>query len=247
MNVTTISKFRKNTMKLKLSALAIVITGVIFSLVVAVPAGAITQKLPNLIPLQASELATYQSGNKTFMRFSTFSWNAGTGPLEIRGGDKERQTGKQKVYQHIYNDDGTYTDLYAGSFLYHKAHRHVHFDDYAVYTLQPINAPGGSERTSAKTTFCILDTDAMYLSLPGAPQTSQYTTCNSQIQGMSVGWGDKYGSHLAGQSIDITGLPNGEYNLNIVIDPKGRIFESNDRDNVSNLRIFLNGQTVTVR
>ncbi len=62
---------------------------------------------------------------------------------------------------------------------------------------------------------------------------------------MSVGWGDKYGSHLAGQSIDITGLPNGEYNLNIVVDPKSRIAEANETDNVSNLRILLNGQTVT--
>lgn len=234
-------------MKLKLSALAIVITSIGISLGATEPAGAITQKLPNLIPLQASELATYKSGNKTFIKFSTTSWNDGTGPLEIRGGDKERQTGKQKIYQRVYNDDDTtYQDLYAGSFLYHKAHRHVHFDDYAVYSLQLVNAPGGSERTSAKTTFCILDTDAINLSLFGAPLTSQYRTCNSQIQGMSVGWGDKYGSHLDGQSIDITGLPNGEYDLKIVIDPKSRIAEANETDNVSNLRIGIDGQTVTL-
>ena len=34
----------------------------------------------------------------------------------------------------------------------------MHFNDYALYTLQPVNAPGGSLRTGAKTTFCVMDT-----------------------------------------------------------------------------------------
>ena len=59
--------------------------------------------------------------------------------------------------------------MFAGSFVYHAAHQHIHFDDLALYTLQPDDAPGASKRTSAKTTFCIMDTDHIAPDLAGSP------------------------------------------------------------------------------
>ena len=66
--------------------------------------------------------------------------------------------------------------------------------------------PGSSLRTGSKTTFCILDSTRISTRLPGAPKKAVYTTCGNQVQGMSVGWGDKYIWTLAGQELDITGL-----------------------------------------
>jgi hypothetical protein len=183
-------------------------------------------------------------GNKKLI-FSTRTWNSGDGPLELHAG--ETGSAGQNVYQRIYLSDGGYYDRLAGTFVWHPEHSHFHFDDYALYTLQPRNAPGGSKRTGSKTTFCIMDTDPINTSLPGAPQQAVYASCGATAQGMSIGWGDTYGSHLAGQSIDITGLPDGDYALTIEADPKNRLLEITEDNNTSCALIRLSVANATVR
>jgi Lysyl oxidase len=141
----------------------------------------------------------------------TTSWNNGAGPLELRAGEIDTVGNRQNVYQRVYLSDG-----------------------------QPFNAPGGSQRTSSKTTFCVMDTTKINTSLPGAPGSAVYTTCGNTIQGMSVGWGDTYRYYLEGQSIDFTGNPSGDYKLIIEIDPKKRIIESNEEDNISCVLLRIN-------
>ncbi len=209
------------------------------------PSQAASDKLPNLTPLPASDIIAVASGSTLTMRFAALNWNNGSGRLEVRSGAEDREAGRQKVYQRIYSDTGTYRDVLAGSFVYHEAHQHIHFDDFALYTLQPVNAPGASQRTSAKTTFCIMDTNHIDAGLAGSPSSPEYTTCDASVQGMSVGWGDEYGSHLDGQSIDVTGLPDGSYNLKIEVDPKNRIVESDESDNVSNQVVKKSGDSIT--
>jgi hypothetical protein len=206
-----------------------------------------TSRTPNLKPLPASGIALVRdiTGN-SLLRFATTSWNNGAGPLELVAGEVEAGD-KQKVYQRVYLSDGTSFLNYAGSFTYHPAHDHIHFDDYALYTLQPVNAPGGSLRTGSKTTFCVMDTTKVDTSLPGAPPQAVYTTCGRVIQGMSVGWGDTYGAHLEGQDVDFTGNPDGIYQLKIEIDPKKHLIESDKNDNVSCVLLNIrNPFTVTV-
>ena len=210
--------------------------GVMIASVVMFATGAAAQTAlpPNLKPLPASNfsLITDTTGDST-LRFSTTSWNNGTGPLQIEAGSVDTGSGKQQVYQRIFNNDGTSSRFFAGWFEWHPTHNHFHFDDYALYDLQPINAPGGSERTGQKTTFCIMDTTKIDASLPGAPASAGYSTCGNQIQGMSVGWGDTYGSSLPGQEIDFTDNPDGIYQLRIGIDPNTKIIESSEDDNKS--------------
>src|SRR5262245_60181270 len=134
------------------------------------------------------------------LRFATTSWNSGTGPLQLEAGTVDTGSGKQQVYQRLFADDGSSVLHLAGWFEYHPAHQHFHFDDYALYTLQPVNAPGGYQMTGSKTTFCVMDTTKVS-NLPGSPGSAVYNTCGSTIQGMSVGWGDTYGAHLAGQEL----------------------------------------------
>src|SRR5574341_202813 len=241
---------RRNLSMSKTSALAL---GAVFVAAMSFGGSAQAQAVtmpPNLIPLPASNISLVSdtSGNTT-LRLSTTSWNNGTGPLELVAG--EVVTGsdppKQKVYQRIYLSDGSSVLNYAGSFTYHAAHNHIHFDDYALYTLQPVNAPGGSERTGSKTTFCVMDTTKINTQLPGAPSSAVYSTCGNQVQGMSVGWGDTYCAHLAGQEIDFTGNPDGIYQLKIEVDPKKLLVEANEGDNVSCVLLRITQpSTVTV-
>jgi hypothetical protein len=121
----------------------------------------------------------------------------------------------------------------------------MHFNDYALYTLDAVSAPGASLRTSQKTTFCIIDTTRVKR-FKDSPRQPVYTSCGSQVQGLSKGWGDTYPYYLEGQAIDITGLPNGDYTLTIEIDPKDRLVETNEDDNTSVVNLRLQNGTLTV-
>jgi hypothetical protein len=200
--------------------------------VLALQATVFAQRLelrPNLQPLPASNISL--SAGVLF--FTTTSWNSGNGPLELIAGQVDSRAKKQKVYQRVYYNDGTYYDHLAGDFVWHKLHNHFHFEQYALYTLQPVDAPGASQRTSQKTTFCVTDSTPIDTNLTGAPSSAVYSTCGNIKQGMSVGWADIYGSFLAGQSINVTGLPDGRYNLIIEVDPQTHLLEVTNSDNVS--------------
>jgi hypothetical protein len=207
-----------------------------------------TDLLPNLVPLPASELSVVQANNRTLLRFAAVNTNVGNGPLELRAGGIDG-TGQQ-VFQRIYRSDGSFRDRLAGTMTYHPEHNHFHFNNFALYTLTAVGSTG-SGQTSEKTSFCVEDTNQIDLGLPGAPRSGVYTTCNPDVQGLSVGWGDRYGPNLDGQSIDITGDPEGDYHLRIATDPgtpnsadvDGQLLETNESDNVSCVRLHINPAT----
>jgi hypothetical protein len=124
---------------------------------------------------------------------------------------------------------------------------HFHFEEYALYTLRPINAPGASQRQAYKTSFCVMDTAKVDGRLPGAPKRAVFETCNSFVQGMSVGWGDTYGAFLAGQAIDLTGNPDGLDELIVAFAPANRILESNDTDNTACVLLQIGVAAKTVQ
>lgn len=206
---------------------------------------AVTANEPNLVALPAEDVRLVVEGATSTLRFSTVSWNNGAGPVEIAGGDIIGGN-KQKVTQNVYNDDGSITPHHAGDFVYHESHNHIHFEGYATYSLQPVDAPGASERTGQKTSFCLMDTDRVDHRLPGAAKKAKYTTCSGTVQGISVGWGDKYGYQLAGQEIDVTGLPDGQYRLVIDVNPLRHLLESDYADNVSETIVQIDNGTAVV-
>ena len=107
---------------------------------------------------------------------------------------------------------------------------------------------GNVKRTSTKQTFCLADTIEINSSLEHAAQMSYpVSNCDqNNIQGISVGWGDKYSWYLAGQNIDVTGLPNGVYYLYSVADKTNRIRETNNSNNGASVKIRLRGTKVIV-
>lgn len=221
---------------LGIAASSIVLTG-----------SAATPLLPDLRPLPARDVNIILSGSQKLLRFTTTTTNEGAGALELRPGPVDTGSGKQQLLQRIYNNDGTFTEVALNTWMeWHAAHNHFHVNDYAVYSLQSAGAPGQSLTTGAKTTFCIIDTDRINTKLPGAPKRPVYTSCGTDRQGMSVGWGDSYGYTLAGQYLDITGLPDGDYILTIQVDPKGHFSESDASDNTSTVSIRITGNSVDV-
>ena len=229
----------------------LLITSAVCSVLVLLNARAgsaqVVDLLPNLTPQQAKEISIYQASptSPVLLRFAAINQNLGAGPLEVRAGAGSGSG--QEIYQRIYRSDGSSYDQFAGTMTYHPDHQHFHVNDFALYTL----VPAGEDRvvtgqTSEKTSFCLEDTTAINLNLPGAPRNGVYTTCNPDVQGISVGWGDRYGPTLPGQAIDITGEPEGDYDLWIDTDPKNHFIESSEDDNVSCIRLHLNPTTKIV-
>jgi lysyl oxidase len=199
----------------------------------------VVERLPNIQALPAFEVSTrlHPVFRNPELRFSVTTVNVGEGPLEFIGGETGR--GKQNIYQRIYLSDGTSYDRRVGAYVWHPEHNHIHVENYAEYTLQALNAPGNSKRTGQKTSFCVMDTDRIDTTI-GSDQ-AHYTTCENTVQGMSVGWGDTYHSQLAGQEIDLTGLPDGDYTLTVKADPLGRMTEITTTDNTSCIKLRLAG------
>lgn len=205
---------------------------------------AATELRPNLIPLKPYEISLHKnlSTGTVELIFSALTWNAGAGPMEIRGGEVTGST-TQNMYQRVYYSDGTFYNNLAGVFEYHPEHNHFHFDEYAEYRLTNTN---GTLIVGAKNSFCLLDTDKIDGRLPGAARKAQYTSCNNVVQGISVGWGDAYRYYVAGQSLDVTNLPKDTYTLSIITDPDNRILETNKSDNVSSVDLDIDVANMTV-
>ena len=203
--------------------------------------------LPNLTPQPASEISVVQdqTNGHTLLRFAAVNRNLGTGPLDVHAGGASGSG--QQVYQRVYRSDGSSYDLLAGTMTYHPMHNHFHVNNFELYTLTLAGGDRVNGKTSEKTSFCLEDTTPIDLRLPGAPQNGVYTTCNPTRQGISVGWGDRYGPTLPGQSIDITGEPEGDYDLWIEADPPNQFLESNEGDNLSCVRLHINPTARTVQ
>ena len=195
------------------------------------------QLFPDLTPL-ADQARGYLydwtiQGNE--LRLSTAVANVGDGAMEIRGGAVTPDD-KQEVYQRIYESDGSFTDQLAGTFIYHEEHSHIHFEDFAQFNLKTVTNDGGVGGVVAsgdKISFCLLDVTRINGSEPRT-----YRSCG-QNQGISAGWTDVYSRGLPGQSINIAGVADGDYWLEVVADPFNRIQESDETNNVTRIRITI--------
>lgn len=182
---------------------------------------------PDLQTLAPYNLILDRDHGRTLLRFSNTVANRGRGPLEVFPVNNATD-GTTDAYQRLYSHDAfgngyVVATRFVGKFVFHPEHNHWHFDDFALYQLRNV-APDGSMgsavlASSGKVTFCITDNTQIDLTIEhAAPQT--YTACGVELpQGLSVGWGDTYAYYLAGQSLDITGLPNGIYWLVSLADP----------------------------
>jgi hypothetical protein len=209
---------------------------------------AATPLYPNLQTLTPADLsfgtATINGTTHRVLRFSNTVWNSGEGRLELRAKTVKTTSGKKsRVTQRIYDDAGGYTNKQVGDFVYHATHNHFHFENFADYELWTradydrwlSGGQGLAQRRGTKTTFCLMDTNRVQ-ALPGSPSSAYYAQCGLNLQGISVGWADKYDYSLPDQWIDLgttSYLPDGDYVLRSVADPRNRIYESANRNDTS--------------
>jgi hypothetical protein len=113
-------------------------------------------------------------------------------------------------------------------FEFSPCHDHFHFRSFADYELRH---SGSRVAFGHKQAFCIRD------SLPYRPAPARGYDCD--FQGVSAGWGDAYPSWLEGQWVDVTGVPAGDYELVVTVNPDGRIRETGAAPNVVRVPVHL--------
>jgi len=211
---------------------------------------------PDLKTLPPSELAIVIENNRKRLRFSNAAANAGAGPMELF--PKNSASGTTEAYQRLFTHDSNCAwspaaTNFVGTFQFHTEHDHWHFENFARYELRNVSADGlvggTAHVASGKVSFCLSDSIRMDASLKHASGQT-YTQCDqSHPQGISVGWADIYQWYLPGQSLDVTGLPNGDYWLVSVADPANLLHEgggSNETNNTAHLKIRIQDNRVWV-
>lgn len=213
--------------------------------------------LPDLAMLAPFQfhITTSSSGRK-LMRFTTVMVNIGRGPFQLYGYDTDgaKKGDTLNVRQQIKRSDGTFMlrDTTATMNWADDGHNHWHLNDFQRFVLN--NLDGTHLRDVRKTGFCAFDTYYWRSKLP-AYYTIDRKSCLTAksgrvLMGVSRLWGDVYRWNIAFQWIDVTGLPIGNYRLNVSADaPRttgGRFLESNESNNLASAKIHIGKTTVTV-
>ncbi len=201
--------------------------------------------LPDIVSLPPSDVTLKVENGRTYLLFTTAYWNKGRGPLELVGDPKTRgikSDVERKVFQRIYRLDGDYRERLSGTFLWHQAHLHYHFQDFAKYTLTTADTTGKpfKDFAQAKSTFCVRDSEPVDLAHPGTEKTASYTICGKERQGISPGWADAYYYTYVDQRLDVTNAPVGQYLLTVLINPEDRFDEISKDNDKAEVLILLN-------
>ncbi len=119
-------------------------------------------------------------------------------------------------------------------FVFSPCHGHYHLKGVADYEL--ISSDGTVLITARKQAFCLRDDIA---AVAGAGPAKY----NCDFQGISPGWEDVYDKSLDCQWLDITGVPDGDYILRVVLNPERVFVESNYDNNDASVAITLRTST----
>jgi Lysyl oxidase len=111
----------------------------------------------------------------------------------------------------------------ADMFEFSPCHGHYHIKGFADYRL--LRMDGTVAAPGHKQAFCFIS--SFKYSNDSNGQDKPSFTCDNQ--GIQSGWGDWYYKQLSGQWIDITGVPEGDYKVNVRINAIGMFNEGQNR------------------
>lgn len=211
------------------------------------PAPAASARLPDLVATlpQSFSLQTDEDG-RIQLGFRSSGENIGAGPLILEG-TREDGSAEMSVEQLVTRTDGSIERHPVPAVLHYENssdHSHWHYDDFMAYELRDTDS-GDLVRPAHKTGFCLGDRYKIDSHLPDAPSQAVYTedcgpgqpAATRITEGISVGYGDDYLPHLEGQSIDLTGVPDGTYRLVHHVNPDRSLIESDYGNNVASVLI----------
>tara|TARA_R110002073_G_scaffold300298_2_gene467616 strand:+ start:11391 stop:12470 length:1080 start_codon:yes stop_codon:yes gene_type:complete len=117
------------------------------------------------------------------------------------------------------------------NYEFSACHGHFHFRGYASYRLL---GEGGTEiLVGRKQAFCLLDSE------PYTDDAVPDRTYNCFNQGLSAGWADVYTADLPCQFLDITDVPDGDYTLEVAVNPDGLLPDSDLTNNLGSIPIRI--------
>ena len=204
------------------------------------------------------------------LRFNQTIANVGDGPLVVRFGLVGAVTPGEAdniIEQRISMSDGSFTDVVVPeTYQFHKVHAHLHYKGFGQSILYPFNEanPRSDPPVSIgkKVGFCVIDVLLLdeYWGATGNGPRSHFFPLDCIVpddidpsgpqawveQGVAVGWADVYGWNLADQFINITGVPDGVYELVQLANPTASVLETDAADNCASTVIELKGDTVTM-
>jgi hypothetical protein len=220
-----------------------------------------------ILPCYVEETVQNPDHPTRCLRFNQTIANVGHGRLELRfdmRGVATPDAADDVMLQRIYRSDGTYRERTADRYEFHPVHAHIHYLGFGRSYLYPyrwaLGRTGAATRVGNKVGFCVIDgllLERYWGKTGNGPrQTRQFPDCNLpqnvvpgepvwMVQGIDVGWADLYAWHLADQYIDITGVPDGVYELEQVANPTDSVVEETRADNGASTVICLRGDAVT--
>ncbi|MBY6307402.1 lysyl oxidase family protein [Streptomyces clavuligerus] len=212
---------------------------------------------PDLRAVPAWDIAiqTAQDGHpegQDHLGFASTTWNAGPGRMLVDGFRTPGKEGLMDAYQYFYDARGKqagYARTGTMEWDPRPSHDHWHFTDYAAYRL--LKADKKEVVRSDKEAFCLMNNAPVDYTVKNAnmrPEDAMTSTCGlgepdalAVRQSIEPGSGDTYTKETAGQSFDITTVPNGTYWIQVVANPNKALHETSLRNNTSFRKVVLGG------
>lgn len=185
---------------------------------------------------------TVREPGRVLYRFDVAITNFGDGPFQVvYQNDLANQT--QDIYQEVLDSEGGFSSTLINTFdLQQGTIGALSFTSLARYSLKevlPNEEVGSVVATNDKTSHAVVDSVAIDKSLPGSPSTFFYRSGFINPLGISVGYADLYGRLIPEQRLDVTGVPSGQYWLEVEIDPLGRVQELDETNNITRILVDL--------
>lgn len=121
-------------------------------------------------------------------------------------------------------------------FSFSMCHAHYHYNGYMKQRL--IRADGSEAAAGFKAAFCLEDA-VRSLNDADVPRDKKYICGTTSAQGIQPGWADYYSATLDCQWIDITGVAAGDYELELHVNPDGRIPELRTDNNTARVSVTI--------
>ncbi len=188
---------------------------------------------------------TYPDGTAALLlRFDGFVHNRGAGPLEMRGTDRSGSD-MTTVRQWARRTAGALEALapvagHEATIRYETAdgHNHWHLKEIARYSLWN-GARTAEVAPGMKVGFCLEDSQRRETNGPASQVYSagvnfclqNQPTASAVAMGISAGWRDVYGRHLAFQWVNVSDVQPGAYRLAAQVDTADVVQESDESNN----------------
>lgn len=194
-----------------------------------------------------------------WLRFDSLLMNVGKGTFRLVARRASTAQDHLHATQWIRRSDLSWRKLPTEATLAwaeeEDGHPHWHTQGMERYQLLKLpSAFAGGAKVGVKRGYCFFDGQSVRRDLKGARTQPLYSFYDCGIPGqsqdalkirvgLSVGWGDEYPWNFAGQRIDISDVPDGDYLLCLTADPLLQFKELRDGNNQSWARIRLTTTT----